>query len=75
VIAPDFHAKGFAREALAKILRWGDAHVDAAESWCMINPLNLVSRKVAARAGFREAGRAQYQDAEMLTFLRPRGAS
>jgi RimJ/RimL family protein N-acetyltransferase len=73
VIAPDFHAKGFAVEAVAKILAWGDAHLEAAESWCMINPLNLVSRKVAARVGFREAGRAQYQDVEMLTFLRPRG--
>jgi RimJ/RimL family protein N-acetyltransferase len=39
----------------------------------MINPANLVSRKVAARAGFREAGRATYKDVEMLTFLRPRG--
>src|ERR1700761_2815801 len=75
VIAPDFHGKGFAGEAVAKILAWGDTHLDAARSWCMINPANLVSRKVAARAGFREAGKAIYKDAEMLTFLRPRGPS
>ena len=72
VIAPDFHDKGFAREAVQKILSWGDAHLAAAESWCMINPLNLASRKVAARAGFRDAGRARYKDAEMLTFVRAR---
>ena len=75
VIAPDFHAKGFAGEAVAKILAWGDCHLDADRSWCMINPANLVSRKVAARAGFREAGRATYKDVEMLTFLRPRESS
>ncbi|HXR94890.1 MAG TPA: GNAT family N-acetyltransferase [Rhizomicrobium sp.] len=75
VIAPDFHGKGLAREAVAKILAWGDAHLEAAESWCMINPLNLASRQVAAGAGFREAGRARYKDVEMLTFLRPRGAA
>jgi len=75
VIAPDFHGKGFAREAVAKILAWGDAHLEAPQSWCMINPVNLVSRKVAVRAGFREADRARYKDVEMLTFLRPRRSS
>jgi len=72
VIAPDFHGKGLAREAVAKILSWGDAHLEAAESWCMISPANLASRRVAAGAGFREAGRAKYKEIEMLTFLRPR---
>jgi RimJ/RimL family protein N-acetyltransferase len=72
VIVPDFHGKGFAREAVAKILTWGDANLEAAQSWCMINPVNLASCRVAAGAGFHEAGRAQYKDAEMLTFLRPR---
>ncbi len=71
-IAPDFHGQGLAREAVAKILAWGDAHIEAPQSWCMILPANLVSCKVAVRAGFREAGRAQYKDLEMLTFLRPR---
>ena len=75
VIAPQFHGKGFAREAVAKILAWGDKHLDAPQSWCMINPLNLASRKVAAKAGFREAERARYKDVEMLTFLRPRRAA
>lgn len=75
VIAPDFHGKGLAREAVAQVLAWGDKHLQAAQSWCMINPLNLASRKVAASAGFREAGRAQYKDVEMLTFLRPRGTA
>jgi len=72
VIAPDFHGKGFAREAVAEILSWGDVHLEASQSWCMINPANLASRKVAAAAGYREVGRALYKDAVMLTFLRSR---
>ena len=72
-IVPDSHGKGFAREAVAGSLAWGGAHLKAAQIWCMIKPDNLASRKVAAGAGFREAGRATYQDAEMLTFLRPGG--
>ena len=72
VLAPDFHAKGFAREAVAKITAWGDTHLDAARSWCMIKPVNLASCKVAVHAGFREAGRAPYKDDEMLLFVRPR---
>jgi RimJ/RimL family protein N-acetyltransferase len=72
VIVPDFQGKGLAREALAKITRWGDTHLNADLSWCMIKPVNQASLKVAAGAGFREAGRATYQDAEMITFRRPR---
>ena len=74
-IVPDSHGKGFAREAVTKALVWGEAQLKADTIWCMIKPGNLASLKVAAGAGFREAGRAQYNDAEMLTFLRPKGAS
>ena len=74
-IAPDFHGKGFAREAVGKCLDWGVAHLKADAIWCMIKPGNLASQKVAAGAGFREAGRAAYEEAEMLTFLRPRVAA
>jgi RimJ/RimL family protein N-acetyltransferase len=73
-LAPDFHGKGLAREAVARCLAWGEAHLKADAIWCMIKPGNLASQKVAGRAGFREAGRATYEDVEMLTFLRPRVA-
>ena len=74
-IAPDFHGKGFAREAVAKSLAWGDANLNAEAIWCMIKPANLASLRVAAGAGFREAKRAAYKEVEMLTFLRPRMAT
>ena len=69
-IVPDFHGKGLAREAVARSLVWGEVHLGADAVWCMIDPGNLASRKVAAGAGFREAGRSEYEGAEMLTFLR-----
>jgi RimJ/RimL family protein N-acetyltransferase len=73
-IVPNSHGRGFAREAVAESLAWGEAHLKTDAIWCMIKPGNLASRKVAAGAGFREAGRAEYEGSEMLTFLRPKGA-
>src|SRR5882762_5918769 len=40
VIAPDHHGLGFASEALAAALDWADTHIEAPETWCMINPGN-----------------------------------
>jgi RimJ/RimL family protein N-acetyltransferase len=72
-VAPDFHGRGLAREAMKAALTWADAHMDAAESWCMINPDNIASRKVAEGAGYRPALTADYKGQPMLTCLRPRG--
>ena len=49
-------ARACAREAIAAIhLLGATAHLEAPQSWCMINPA-IWLRKVAARAGYREAG-------------------
>ena len=71
-VAPEFHGIGFAREAVAKSLAWGDANLKADTIWCMIKPGNQASRRVAMGAGFQEARRAAYKETDMLTFLRPR---
>jgi RimJ/RimL family protein N-acetyltransferase len=73
IIAPDFHGRGLAREAMKAVMAWADAHMDAAESWCMIDPDNIASRKVAEGAGYRPAVTAGYKGRPMLTYLRPRG--
>ena len=75
VIAPDFHRRGYAREALGTALAWADAHIEAQNSWCMINPENLPSRKVAEAAGYHQAQAADYKGAPVMTFLRPRSTS
>jgi|SRR6185312_821756 len=73
LIAPDFQNRGLAREALVAAMAWGDVHIEAPESWCMIAPQNLASQKVAARIGFRPAQDARYKGEAVLTFRRPRG--
>jgi RimJ/RimL family protein N-acetyltransferase len=73
MVAPELHGQGLAREAMAAAMEWADAHVEAPQSWCMINPENEISQKVAARFGYVRAQDASYKDKPMLTFLRPRG--
>ena len=74
VIAPDRHGQGLAAEGLAAAFAWADTHIAAPETWCMINPENEISRKVAARFGYRPALESHYKGKPVLTYLRPRGA-
>ena len=75
VIAPERHGQGFAREALTAALAWADSHIDSQETWCMINPPNEISRKVAARFGFRRAQDSLYKGKPVQTYLRARGVT
>jgi RimJ/RimL family protein N-acetyltransferase len=61
VIAPSFHGKGYATEAMRAALGWGDAHIAAARTICIIAPQNAPSLGVAAKCGFREFARTQYK--------------
>jgi len=73
VLVPDRHGRGLAREALTAAFAWADANIEEPQSWCMINPANLASRKVAEHFGFHRALDAQYKGKPVETFLRPRG--
>ena len=73
MVAPDLHGQGLAREAMTAALGWADAHVEAPQTWCMINPENQISQKVASRFGYARAQDGTYKDKPMLTFLRSRG--
>jgi RimJ/RimL family protein N-acetyltransferase len=72
VIHPDFHGRGLAGEALKTMMAWGDAHIGAPETWCMIAPGNLISRKVAERLGYVRARDSLYKGEPIFTFLRKR---
>ena len=74
-VAPDFHGRGVASEALKAAMAWGDTHIEAPESWCMIAPQNLISQRIAQRFGYRPAMEAKYKGEAVLTFRRPRGAT
>lgn len=73
VIVPDRHGEGLAREALAAAFGWADANIEAPQTWCMINPANMTSKKIAEFFGFHRALDAQYKDKPVETYLRPRG--
>ena len=72
-IHPDFHGRGLAREAMAVAAAWADANIDAPQSWCMINPSNDPSRRVAERLGYCERESVIYKNHPVIIFTRPRG--
>lgn len=72
VIVPDRHGEGLAREALTAAFAWADANIEAPQTWCMINPANMVSKKIAGFFGFHRASDAQYKGKPVETYLRPR---
>jgi RimJ/RimL family protein N-acetyltransferase len=74
-IVPDRHGQGVAREALKAAFTWADREIEAQQTWCMINPPNEISRKVAARFGFRRAQDSSYRGKPVQTWLRARGAA
>lgn len=52
----DHWGQGLATEAMTAVLGWADAHLDAPEIRCIINPGNDASEKVAAKLGFALCG-------------------
>ncbi len=52
VLAADSHGKGYASEALAAVLAWGQAHLGEHTAACIIDPDNTASIRLAAKAGF-----------------------
>lgn len=64
------HGRGFASEGVRAALAWGDAHLGAAKTVCLIDPGNVASIRVARRCGFVETPTARYKGAITLTFER-----
>lgn len=61
VLAPRTHRRGYASEAVAAALAWGDAHFDRARTVCLIHPDNQPSLQLAAKFGYREYARTSYK--------------
>ena len=62
------HGKGYASEAVAAALAWGDANLPHTRYTCIIDPDNAASLGVARKAGFVEYARGVYKD-EPTVFL------
>ena len=72
VIAPRLHGKGYATEALAAMLAWGDQQLPAKRTVCMIAPANAPSLRVAEKCGYQRFGDAVYKGEASLLFERRR---
>jgi RimJ/RimL family protein N-acetyltransferase len=64
-----FHGKGYATEAARAALAWADERFP--RTFCMIDPQNAPSLRVAARCGFEEVERGAYQEQPTIFFERP----
>ena len=51
-LASSAHGKGYATEALAAVLAWSDVHLKGRRVTCIIDAANVVSIRVAMKAGF-----------------------
>ncbi len=62
--------QGYGSEALAAVLAWGDAHLQASKFQCIIAPENTPSLRLAARFGFVEVQRTKLKDEAVVVFER-----
>jgi RimJ/RimL family protein N-acetyltransferase len=52
-LAPQFHGKGYATEALRAVVAWGDQRFAGGRTACIIHPDNRPSFRVAEKLGFK----------------------
>jgi RimJ/RimL family protein N-acetyltransferase len=71
-LAPWAHGRGYAREAIAAMIAWGEAHLGRRDFVCIIAPENAPSIRVAENAGYREVARTRYKETPTLMFRRDR---
>jgi RimJ/RimL family protein N-acetyltransferase len=72
VLAPWAHGRGWASEAVAAALAWGDVNLPEKRTVCMIAPENGPSIRVAEKAGFTPLREADFKGSPSLLFERIR---
>ena len=71
-ISSQAQGKGLATEAMTAILAWADRSLPDEETFCIIDPENFASIRVAKKLGFAPAGQLQLGDDQPLHFRRTR---
>lgn len=72
-LAPAWHGKGLAREAVAAVLGWADTNRPEMVQSAIIAPENAPSIALAGKLGFVETARSTYHGADLLQFRRRPG--
>ena len=70
VFLPSAHGRGYATEAVRRVLEWGDSHFHSRRSACLIHPDNAPSIRVAEKCGYSPAQRAIYKGRPATIFIR-----
>jgi len=70
VLATNAHGKGYATEAVRAVVAWGEAHLVAVRTACIIHPENAASIRVAEKCGYRELQLTSYKGHPALMLVR-----
>lgn len=62
-LASRFRGRGYAREALEAVLRWGDVHLDSQRTVALVVPENAASAALLERFGYASFGTAEVNGA------------
>jgi RimJ/RimL family protein N-acetyltransferase len=73
ILRTEFHGKGYATEALRKMIAWGEDNLDCNQISCIIEDVHLVSQNVARKLGFNEVAKTNYDNVKMLILVRDLG--
>ncbi|HEX8329606.1 MAG TPA: GNAT family N-acetyltransferase [Hymenobacter sp.] len=71
VTDPEVHGRGYASEAVAAVLAWGESHFGLVRTVCIIHPDNAPSLRLAAKFGYREYARTTYHEQPIVLLERP----
>ena len=75
MIRPADHGRGFATEAMGRVIAWADAELPFEETVCIVKPAHQASLNVARKLGYRLEREGLYHDAPTLVFARRRATS
>ena len=62
--------RGYATEAVGAVLAWADTRPQLARSFCIIEPANVASIRVAEKCGYRDPRPIAYEGVSLLRFER-----
>ena len=71
IFAPEVHGQGYAGEAVAAAIAWGERNFPGKDFSAIIAPENLPSIRLAERFGFERRHETTYKAEPILIFIRP----